>query len=89
MKNINIKNAISLRRGTICEDWDICVDGVWYSVEYMDTSDRAMLRDIIEENHLEIKGIPFWNSCDKTENMGYKKMVYVSSDEAYLIELED
>lgn len=43
-----------------------------------------MLRNTIIENNLEIKGIPFWNSCDKAKNIGFKNIVYVDSDTAYL-----
>ena len=83
-----IENAICLSRSTTREEWDICIDGTWYSIDYTDTSDRAMLRNIIIENNLEIKSIPFWNSCDKAENIGFKNIVHVDSDKAYLINIK-
>jgi hypothetical protein len=79
-----IENAVVLSKSKTCEEWDICIDGIWYGLDYTDSSDRAMLRNTIIENNLEIKGIPFWNSCDKAKNIGFKNIVYVDSDTAYL-----
>ena len=73
----------------VCEEWELCVDGVWYHFDYIDTSDRAMLQNIIKENNLEIKVVPLWNSCNKTKELGFDKIVFVDPDNAYLIKLED
>lgn len=87
---MNIVRAIPLRKSQLCEEWDLCIDGVWYSADFegTDTSDKSMLKIQIKENNLDIKTIPFWNSCDKTQKTGYKKIVYINAFEAYLIETD-
>lgn len=90
IRDIKILNAIPLRKSQLCEEWDLCIDGVWYSADFegTDTSDKSMLEMQIKEKGLEINRIPFWNSCDKTKTIGYKHIVYVNKDEAYLIDID-
>lgn len=78
-----------LHRAKLEEDWDICIDGVWYRLNLdMDTSDRADLLITIKEDKLELQNIPLWN-CDKdVQDSGFKKMVRTDADTVYLLELE-
>ena len=82
--------AIELQKCKQREEWDMCVDGVWYAMNVeMDSSDFAELSIIIKEKNLEIKEIPFWNCTPDVVHMGYKQMVYLDSETAYLIKFED
>lgn len=81
--------AWELHRAKIEDDWDACIDGVWYRLNLdMDTSDRVDLLITIQENKLELQTIPLWNSCDDIQNSGFKKMVRTDADTIYLLELE-
>lgn len=79
-----------LTRATLSDDWDVCLDGVWYRRydDVLDSSDRGYLMLQIKERNLEIQGIPFWNCCDIIKDSGFKKMVRTGDNEVYLIEFE-
>lgn len=79
-----------LTRATASDDWDVCLDGVWYRRydDVLDSSDRGYVMNQIKEKNLEIQGIPFWNSCDTINDSGFKKMVRTAENEVYLIEFE-
>lgn len=86
-----IIKAIPLYRSNLRDEWDICIDGVWYRADFegTDNSDRAMLRKDILEKELEIKDI-FWGNCsENVEEMGYKKIVFMNNDEGYLIKINE
>lgn len=78
-----------LHRAKLEDDWDICIDGVWYGLNLdMDTSDRVDLLLTIENNNLELQNIPLWNCCKDAQNSGFKKMVRTDADTVYLLEYE-
>ena len=84
----DITRAIPLKKSKMCEEWDVCIDGVWYAAEWegSDSSDIAMLKEIIEKNNLPIENIPLWNS---SQTKDYEKIVYIPSSinygDAYLV----
>lgn len=79
-----------LTKATYTDQWDVCLDGVWYwrYDDVLDTSDRAYLMLQIKKENLEIQEIPFRNSCDIIRDSGFRKMVRTSDNEVYLIEFE-
>lgn len=78
-----------LHRAKLKDNWEVCLDGVWYRINLdMDTSDRVDLLLTIENNKLELQGIPFWNCCNDIKTSGFKKMVRTDADTVYLLELE-
>jgi|GEM_PF-5081967 len=83
---VEVINALALYKSTSCEEWDVCIDGIWYSIDYdgTDISDRAMLQNTITDNNLEIKNIPMWNSKN-VESLNYKKYVVIDANNAYLV----
>lgn len=82
-----IERAWELKQANTCTEWDVCLDGIWYSLNMeLDTSDRAWLLNTILEHQFDIQNIPFWNSCDIVNKSGYKKMVRVEATIVYLIE---
>lgn len=87
---MKIVMAMPLYKSSIRDEWDLCIDGVWYRADFegADASEKAMLQQQIEEKGLEIKKIPFWNSCDAVAKTGYKNIVYLDSGNAYLIKTD-
>lgn len=85
-----IERMWRLTKATDADQWDVCLDGVWYRRydDVLDTSDKAYLLLQIRKKNLEIQGIPFWNCCDTIQASGFKKMVRTADNEVYLIEFE-
>ncbi|WP_315069370.1 hypothetical protein [uncultured Clostridium sp.] len=83
MPPLNIELAIRVKKASIKEDWEICIDGVWYSKVYnCDRSDLAELCDKYEKKLVNIENIPKYNSDDVHYN---KILRYIQKDEIYLI----